>query len=115
MLHMWLALALVLLNPAHAASGPLETINTSEFLQLSEDLQTIYVAGVLDGMSYVSYNDDIAIPDKWIACVRTQALKKTVADVVQFLRDNPEEAFNPVPWSISKAISQLPCEHWKEH
>jgi hypothetical protein len=107
--HLWLAIALSISSPAFGASGSLETITTSEFLKLPEDLQNVYVAGVLDGMSYVTYNYEIADHDKFVACVRTQSLAATVAGVLDYIKNNPDDAKNPLPWSVTKAIGKLHC------
>ena len=49
--------------------------SASEFLELSGDRQASYVAGILQGMSYVMFNYDRAGYERWDACVRAQSLK----------------------------------------
>jgi hypothetical protein len=87
--------------PVHA-----ETFETSEFLQFSGDHQAAYVAGILQGMSYVMVNYDRAGYGKWEACVRAQSLEATVVDVLRLLKENPNESRNSVPWAVTRAVSQ---------
>jgi hypothetical protein len=87
-------------------AGSLETVTTSE---LPEDFQSMYVAGILDGMSYVTYNYEIPHHDQWAACVRTKSLGATLTDVLAYLKDNPGEAEYPLTWAVAKTIGQRPC------
>ena len=73
----WLALA---------ASTPTQAeTSASEFLGLSGDRQATYVAGILQGMSYVMLNYDRA----GYARVRSQSLEATVGDVLRLLKESP--------------------------
>jgi hypothetical protein len=91
-----------------AVSTPVlaEKTETSEFLRLSADHQAAYVAGILQGMSYVMFNYDRAGYEKWDACVHAQNLEATVADVLRLLNENPNESRNPVPWAVTRAIGK---------
>jgi hypothetical protein len=102
MRHLPIAMILV----AVATPVQAKTTETSEFLQFSGDHQAAYVEGVLQGMSYVMLNYDRAGFEKWDACVHTQSLEATVVDVLRLLKENPSESRNPVPWAVTRAISQ---------
>jgi hypothetical protein len=99
--------AILLSNGLRA--GSLETVSTSEFLKLPGDFQALYVAGILDGMSYVTHNYEIPNGDQWVACVRTKTLGATLTDVLAYMKANPSEAKYPVPWAVAKTIGQRPC------
>ena len=77
----------------------------SEFLQLSSDRQAAYVAGILQGMSYVMFNYDRAGYERWDACARAQSIEATVGEVLRLLKESPNESPSPVPWAVTRAIS----------
>jgi hypothetical protein len=91
-----------------AVSTPVlaEKTETSEFLRLPADHQAAYVAGILQGMSYVMFNYDRAGYEKWDACVHAQNLEATVAEVLRLLNENPNESRNPVPWAVTRAVGK---------
>ena len=80
--------------------------SASEFLQLSSDRQAAYVAGLLEGMSYVMFNYDRAGYVRWEACVRAQSLEATVGDVLRLLKESPDESRTPVPWAVTRVVSK---------
>jgi hypothetical protein len=89
-----------------ATSTPAQTeTSASEFLGLSGDRQATYVAGILQGMSYVMSNYDRAGYERWDACVRSQGLGATVDDVLRLLKENPNESPSPVPWAVTRAVT----------
>lgn len=88
-----------------AASGSGQAETSQEFLQLSDDRQSAYVDGILQGMSYVMLNYDKAGYERWVACVRGQSLEATVGNVLRLLRNSPNESVNPVPWAVTMTIS----------
>ena len=98
----WLAgiILLVVGTPVQAETS------TSEFSELSGDRQASYVAGILQGMSYVMFNYDRAGYERWDACVRAQSLEATVGDVLRLLKESPNESRSPVPWAVTKAVSK---------
>ena len=98
----WLA-GMILL--AVGTSVQAET-SASEFLQLSSDRQVEYVAGILQGMSYVMFKYDKAGYERWNACVRAQNLEATVAGVLRLLKESPNESRSPVPWAVTKAVGK---------
>ena len=101
-MHYWLA-GMILL----AVGTPLQAeTSASEFLQLSSDHQVAYVAGILQGMSYVMFNYDKAGYERWDACVHAQSLEVTVGDVLRLLKESPNESRSPVPWAVTKAVGK---------
>ena len=102
MMRYWLAGMFLL-----AVGTPVQAeTSASEFLQLSSDRQVAYVAGILQGMSYVMFNYDKVGYERWNACVRAQNLEDTVADVLRFLKESPDESRSPVPWAVTKAVGK---------
>jgi hypothetical protein len=98
----WLA-GMILL----AVGTPIQAeTSASEFLELSRDRQAAYVAGILQGMSYVMFNYDRAGYERWDACVRAQSLDATVGDVLRLLKESPNESRSPVPWAVTRAVSK---------
>lgn len=103
------AAAVLMLAPATAQDRPLETVRVEEFLILPEDLQAAYVAGILDGMSYVSYGNSDPMLGAWTNCVRQTNLESMTREVIAWLEENPEERNYPVPWSVASAIGARNC------
>ena len=96
----WLAGVILL-----AASTPAQAeTSASEFLGLASDRQAAYVAGILQGMSYVMFN--WAGYERWDACVRSQSLDATVGDVLRLLKESPNESRSPVPWAVTRAVTK---------
>ncbi len=105
---LFLASALML-TPAAAQNRPLETILVEEFLKLPENFQVLYVAGILDGMSFVSYGNNDPTLGAWTNCVRQKTLGETNREVVAWLETNPEYRTSPVPWTVAQAIGARDC------
>jgi hypothetical protein len=97
----WLAGMVLLAAGTPAQAGT----SASEFLELSGDRQATYVAGILQGMSYVMFNYDRAGYERWDACARAQNLEATVGEVLRLLKESPNESPSPVPWAVTRAIS----------
>ncbi len=79
MKHVIAALATVVLVSISAEAGAqtvnaLESISPSEFLKLPDGIKAIYVGGVLDGMTYASYNHSLSHHDKLVRCARLLTL-----------------------------------------
>jgi hypothetical protein len=88
----------------------IQTITYAEFSKLPENYQALYIAGVIDGISYMGYNYDIPNRDEWNACVRATPLRDLVLETIAYVKANPEEAQYPVPWPLAKAIGKRrPC------
>ena len=80
----------------------LQPIAVQDFLTLPDDLQAMYVAGLMEGMAFVQYGYSIADYPKWIECVRRKSLGDTTTDLVAFLRHDP--SFKE---GVSSAFSQM--------
>ena len=85
---------------------PALALDSSEFLQLSEERQTAYVEGILQGMSYVMANYDKAGSERWNACLRSQSAEATLGHVLQVLKDDPGGSSEPVPWAVMRVVNQ---------
>ena len=95
----------------NAQDRPLETIRVAEFLKLPESIQAVYVAGILDGMSYVSYGNSDPNLGAWSNCVRKTNLEEMTKEVVAWLEANPSNRNYPVPWSVASALGARNCPH----
>lgn len=74
---------------AQSQNAPaISTITYSEFLQLPENAQAVYVAGIIDGESFVMHSIDPPDKAEWNKCVRKQPLGKLV-EGGQSLRQEP--------------------------
>jgi hypothetical protein len=78
----------------------LRPISTAEFMSFSDNAQVIYVAGILEGMSLMTYKPTAAYR-KWTECVRSKTLGETTKEVVALIKQNPNYQD-----SIAAAVSQ---------
>jgi len=78
----------------------LRPISTAEFMSFSDNAQVIYVAGILEGMSLMTYKPTAAYR-KWTECVRSKTLGETTKEVVALIKQNPNYQD-----SIAGAVSQ---------
>lgn len=86
----------------------LESLTKEEFLSFPSGVQSIYVAGALDGMAFVSYGNNEPTLDAWQKCVRRETLGKTTEEVVSFLKTNDD--FNEtLPSALAQIIGQRGC------
>ncbi len=93
----------------NAQDRPLETLKTREFLKFPDEVQALYIAGILDGMSYVSYGAQDPNLGAWENCVRTKSLGETSKEVVRWLTEHEQERWWPVPWAVAKVIGAREC------
>ena len=93
----------------NALDRPLETLKTNEFLKLPNEVQALYIAGILDGMSYVSYGTQDPKLGAWANCVRVKSLGETSEEVVRWLTEHEQERWWPVPWAVAKVIGARKC------
>ena len=70
--------------------GPLLSIAPSEFMKQSEHEQAVYVAGVLDGMTFVSYGYSLPDHDQFVRCSQTITLGALAKRTLAFLHSNPQ-------------------------
>lgn len=82
-------------------AGPSASYDASVFLQLSQDAQRIYVAGVMDGFSLVNYSHGFASYDTVVECIKSRHVEGLTANVVDWLKAHPD--FNE---GLSSAVIQ---------
>lgn len=73
--------------------GPLVSITPEEYLKLPNTVQTLYVAGVVDGTSVTSYGYSLPDHDAYVRCARTMTLgvlSQRVADWIRAILDFPK-------------------------
>jgi len=75
---------------ASPTTGPLHTITVAEFLKLSSDYQSLYVAGAIDGMTFVTYGYEISHHDKFVGCSLRGTLGELTTRVVQNANKRPD-------------------------
>ena len=81
--------------------GLLQPIATAEFLRLTEEIQTIYVSGILEGIAFMGYSYAPDDYPAWTECVRKKTLGETTKDVVAFIQQGPK--FNE---GVASAVAQ---------
>ena len=89
---------------AHAITpqaGPLASFDSHVFLQLSQDAQRIYVAGVMDGFSFVNYSHGFASYNTVVECINSKHVEGITSNVVDWLKAHPD--FNE---GLSSAVIQ---------
>ncbi|TCV86726.1 hypothetical protein [Sulfurirhabdus autotrophica] len=102
-----LFIAIGLLFVANVASAntsqarPLTSVAANSFLQMQQDAQKLYVAGVMDGFTYVTYGHHIANHDAVVKCLQSKDINNLTHDVVDWLKQHP--AFNE---GLSSAVVQ---------
>lgn len=70
-------------------SRPLASVDPKAFLQMSQDAQRLYVAGVMDGFTYVTYGHGFANHDAVVKCLKTKSVDDLTANVVDWLKVHP--------------------------
>ncbi len=74
--------------------GPLHSIEISEFVQLPNDFQVFYVAGAIDGMTFVTYGYKIKDHDKLVECYRSMPLGEFTNHVVELAKSSTDNKVN---------------------
>jgi hypothetical protein len=69
--------------------GPLVSISPEEYLKLPHSVQTLYVAGVVDGVSVTTYGYSLPDHDAYVRCARTMTLGVLAQHVADWIRANP--------------------------
>jgi hypothetical protein len=70
--------------------GPLTTISSQQYLKLTEDMQVLYIAGVLDGVTYTTYGYSLPDHDTYVRCARTMTVGVFAQRVGDWIRANPK-------------------------
>jgi hypothetical protein len=82
---------------------PVQGLTATEFLKLPEDFQAVYIGGIIEGEAFIAYNYSMPNYSAWVACVRSRSFGDTTADVVAFLRAEPN--FNgTVAYALAKTF-----------
>ena len=76
-------------KPTPPTLNAVESLSSKEYLQLPERIQAIYVAGIMDGVSFTSYNYDLPWHDDYVRCVRSLTVGALAQRVAMWLRANP--------------------------
>jgi hypothetical protein len=75
---------------AQQTVGIVQPIATSEFLKLTPDAQVVYVAGIIEGMSFTAYGYNLSNYADWVRCVRSKTLGGTTDDVITFIKQTQD-------------------------
>jgi len=97
------------LTPTSEQVGVVQPISVTEFLKLDEDIQAVYVGGLMEGMAFISYGISEGSYPQWVKCVRSKTLGETTEDVVAFIRQEPNFSEG-----VSSALAQTlgrRCKH----
>ena len=78
------------------------SLSANQFLKLPGDLQFFYVAGALDGMTYVANENGLKSYDDFIECYRSVPLGAFTKKVVIWIRSIPDTDL-----SVSEHIVQV--------
>ena len=76
-------------KPTPPTLNAVESLSPKEYLKLPEGIQAIYVGGIMDGVSFTSYNYDLPWHDDYVRCVRSLTVGALAQKVSIWLRANP--------------------------
>lgn len=80
---------------------PLTSVEAGAFLKLDWPAQRLYVSGILDGLTFVTYGRRLPDHDIVVQCARTRTVDQVTRDVVDFVKTRP--AFSE---SLGAAVTQ---------
>lgn len=105
-----LVIVLAFTAPAIAQNRTVEVLKTNEWMQLPEELQAVYIMGIVDGMAYVMYNSDNPDHDAWVACVQADSVQSLVDATTLLVAEDDEFQGLPLSYAVSTAIGKRrPC------
>ena len=88
-----LLVAVVLIACNSYAAKPtlnyVESLSAKEYLLLPENIQAIYIGGLIDGQSFFSYNYELPFHDDYVRCVGSVTIGTFAQRVAAWLRANP--------------------------
>lgn len=108
--------ALLSLSACTAMAGaapkerPLTSVEAGAFLKLDWQAQRLYVSGILDGLTFVSYGRKLPDHDMVVQCARNRTVDQVTRDVVEFVKTHPaftESLGAAVTQSVSTACGLL--------
>ena len=70
--------------------GPLISLTPQEFLELADGPQAMYVGGVIDGMTFMSYGHSLPDDVAFARCARSMTIGALSDKVVAWLRQHPD-------------------------
>ena len=76
--------------PAFGELGPTVSVSREDFLKAQPGERALYVAGLIDGMSFTSYVYSLPAHDQWVACAQARAIGDTADGTADWLRRNPD-------------------------
>jgi uncharacterized protein len=76
-------------NVAQQPVGMIQIIGVEDFLKLPEDLQSVHVGGILEGMAFTAYGYGHSDYPDWVNCAQRKTLGDTTSNVVEFIKQTP--------------------------
>lgn len=89
---------------------PLASVESSVFLKMEWPAQRLYVSGILDGITFVSYGRRLPDHDAIVQCAKQRSVDQVTRDVVEFVKSRPafsESLGSAVAQSVSSACGVL--------
>lgn len=96
-------------QPSAQTLGPLITVSPADFLKLPDRFQSLYVGGVIDGMTFTSYGYTLPDHDVFVRCLMTIKVGDLSERVVAWLHAHP--SFN---YGTASAVAQTIGSYCKE-
>lgn len=89
---------------------PLRSVESAAFLKMDWPAQRLYVSGILDGITFVSYGRRLPDHDAIVQCAKQRSVDQVTRDVVAFVKSHPafsESLGSAVAQSVSSACGVL--------
>jgi hypothetical protein len=68
---------------------PLSSVDTEVFLRMNQDAQKLYVSGVVDGFTFVTYGHGYSNHDAVVKCLNAKNVGDLTTGVVDWLKTHP--------------------------
>ncbi|MBU1690271.1 MAG: hypothetical protein KJ958_14100 [Gammaproteobacteria bacterium] len=68
---------------------PLSSVDPAVFLRMNQDAQKLYVSGVVDGFTFVTYGHGFTNHDAVVKCLNSKNVGDLTAGVVDWLKTHP--------------------------
>lgn len=85
-----LGYAAISANAEAPTVSPLISITPTEFLQLPNNVRSVYVGGVMDGITFITYGYSLQDHDKFVRCARTITLGDLANKTAEWLKAHPK-------------------------
>lgn len=108
--------AILVVAAASAIAGPspterpLTSVESTAFLKMDWPAQRLYVSGILDGITFVSYGRRLPDHDAIVQCAKQRTVDQVTRDVLEFVKSHPafaESLGSAVAQSVSTACGIL--------